>query len=153
MPHYMTPAATEEEEVKHNLKINKFILGMDEELRDRFKALKAIQDLLQEADEEEQAQIRKIEIEFENKYKEIYSIREQIINGKLKLPEDLIKDFEVRAEKVKDADYENLEIPPCDVKSIQNSPMGISDFWLKALINHPIGALVTEKDRPILGYL
>lgn len=54
---------------------------------------------------------------------------------------------------MKDDDYEKLEIVPCDVKPIQNSPNGVSNFWIKALLNHPIGGQITEKDRPILGYL
>ena len=54
---------------------------------------------------------------------------------------------------MKDEDYDKLEIVPCDVKSIQNIPKGVSDFWLKAMLNHPIGDTITEKDRPILGYL
>ena len=66
----------EQEEAKHSLKISKYIKEMDEELQDRFKALKSIQDLIMEADEEETKEIRKIEIEFEKKYQEIYRIRE-----------------------------------------------------------------------------
>lgn len=141
------------EENKHNLKVSKFIAEMDQEIRDRFKALKALQDLLTEADEEEQKEIKKMELEFEEKYKEIYRTREQIVNGKLALPADLLQDFQVRAEQIRDEDYDKLEVVPCDVKSIQNSKMGISDFWLRALLNHPIGNQVQEKDRPILGYL
>lgn len=41
-------------------------------------------------DEEEQKEIRKLEIEFENKYKEIYALREQFINAKLDLDQKLI---------------------------------------------------------------
>ena len=143
----------ENEEAKHQLKISKYIAEMDEEIRDRFKALKSIQDMLGEADEEEQKEIKKIELEFEERYKEIYRTREQIVNGKLALPADLVESFNTRAEQVKDEDYEKLEVMPCDVKSIQNSPMGVSDFWMRALLNHPIGDSVEEKDRPILGYL
>lgn len=54
---------------------------------------------------------------------------------------------------MKDADYEALDVTPCDVKPIQNSPQGVSDFWVRAMINHPIGAMISDKDRPILGYL
>ena len=54
---------------------------------------------------------------------------------------------------MKDDDFEKIELTPCDVKAIQNSPMGVSDFWIKAMINHPIGQSISEKDRLILGYL
>jgi hypothetical protein len=36
----------------------------------------------------------------------------------VKPEEELIKLFDNRAEKMKDADYEALEVVPCDVKSI-----------------------------------
>jgi len=57
------------------------------------------------------------------------------------------------AVKMQDEEYKKLEVMPCDVKGIQNSPKGISDFWIKALLAHPIGDMISEKDRPILGYL
>ena len=41
----------------------------------------------------------------------------------------------------------------CDVKAIQNTPKGVGDFWMRALLNHPIGSVISEKDRPILQYL
>lgn len=149
----MVSKMTEEEEVQQLWKISKAINSMDAELKDRFKALKSIQDIIRDCDEEEQKEIRLLEIEFENKYKEIYSRREQLINGKVTPDESLIKEFEERATKMKDADYDKLEVAPCDVKSIQNIPKGVSDFWIKAMINHPVGNMISEKDRPILGYL
>jgi len=54
---------------------------------------------------------------------------------------------------MKDDDFAKIELTPCDVKSIQNSPLGVSDFWMKSMLNHPIGGSISEKDRPILGYL
>lgn len=108
---------------------------------------------MHEMDEEEQKEIRKLEIVFEQKYKEIYAMREKIINGKEGLPDDLIALFDERATKMKDDDYDKVEVEPCDVKSIQNVPLGVCDFWSKAILNHNIGPMVTEKDRPILGYL
>ena len=80
-------------------------------------------------------------------------MREKIINGKESLPQDLIDLFDERAIKMKDEDYDKVEVEPCDVKGIQNVPLGVCDFWSKAILNHNIGPMVTEKDRPILGYL
>ena len=56
----------ENQETKSQLKLSEHINKMDDEFRDRFKALKVIQDLMHDADEDEQKQIRKLEIEFEN---------------------------------------------------------------------------------------
>jgi GTPase involved in cell partitioning and DNA repair len=90
-----------------------------------------------EFDKEEQKEIRILEVEFEKKYKEIYAQRELIINGKMDLPKDLIEEFGVRVKEMQDEDYAKLEVTPCDVKSIQNIPKGVSDFWIKAMLNHP----------------
>jgi hypothetical protein len=46
-------AMGEDEENKQKLKMSKYITKMDDELKDRFKALKAIQDHIHEFDEEE----------------------------------------------------------------------------------------------------
>jgi hypothetical protein len=94
-----------------------------------------------------------LEVEFEQRYKEIYGLREALINGKSELDNTIIAEFDERATQMKDEDYAKLEVTPCDVKTIQNIPMGVSDFWIKAMINHSVGAMITEKDRPILGYL
>ena len=107
-------------------------------------------------DEEEQKEVRKQEIIFEEKYKEIYELRRKFINADKELSpdagKDLIKDFDDRAKQMKDEDFDKLEIVPCDVKPIQNSP-GVNDFWMRAMLNHPIGSMISDKDRPILGYL
>ena len=160
IPHFMPGGAgsvtryTEEEETKQSFRVSKFINEIDEELRARFKAIKAIQDAVNEFDKEEQKEIRKLEVEFEKKYKEIYAQREQIINGKMALPAELLKEFDERVVEMKDEDYEKLEVTPCDVRGIQNIPSGVCDFWIKAMLNHPpIGQMIQEKDRPILGYL
>jgi hypothetical protein len=49
-------------------------------------------------------------------------MREKIINGKESLPQDLVEMFDERAIKMKDEDYDKLEVEPCDVKGIQNMP-------------------------------
>jgi predicted RNA methylase len=75
------------------------------------------------------------------------------VNAKVDLDSKLIEEFDKRAKEMKDAEYDKLEVVPCDVKAIQNTPKGISDFWVKALLNHPLGGMINEKDRPVLGYL
>ena len=143
----------EDEELRNELKMSKFINEMDDEFKERFKALKVLGNMCNDADEGEQKEIRKLELEFENKYKEIYDLRQCFINGEQPLPVDLIAEFAERATQMKDEEYDKLEVMPCDVKSIQNSKDGVSDFWIRSMLNHPIGSLVMEKDRPILGYL
>ena len=68
IPHFMPGGLgsmdkmNEDEENKQQLKMSKYITEMDAELKDRFKALKSLQDLIHEADEEEQKEIRKLEL-------------------------------------------------------------------------------------------
>jgi len=75
----------EDEETEKNFKMSKYIQEMDDELKNQFKALKALQDMLHDADEEEQKEVRKLELEYEEKYKEIYIARDLLINGELEL--------------------------------------------------------------------
>ena len=81
---------TENETNEQNLKITNCISKIDDELKDRFKALYTIQSICKDFDEEEVAEIRKLEIQYENKYKQIYSQRERIINSKDTLPDEII---------------------------------------------------------------
>ena len=75
----------DDEGKKLELRIQTYISEMDEEIRDRFKALKSIQDDIRSLDDEEEKGIRGLERQFETKYKEIYALREQLINGKIDL--------------------------------------------------------------------
>ena len=53
-----------------------------------------------------------------------------------------------------DEDYKKVEVNACDVKDIQNTPLGVPGFWIRAMINHGgIARLIQEKDRPILMHL
>jgi len=62
--------------------------------------------------------------------------------------------YDTRAEELKDADYEAAEINHCEVKDIQNTPKGVSGFWLRSMINHSmIGKKIQEKDKVILRHL
>lgn len=59
---------------------------MDEELKERFKALYMLQNICKDLDEDEVKEVRKLEIEYENKYKSIYAQRERLINSKDTIP-------------------------------------------------------------------
>jgi len=110
--------ADEETKIEH--KISEHINKMDDELKDRFKALKTIQDDVKKYDEEHSVEYRKLEVMFEKRYKEIYAMRDTLIGGKDDVADQaaLIKEFDVVATKMKDDDYDKLEVEPCDVKSI-----------------------------------
>ena len=146
-------AAMKDEETKNQHKISDYINKMDDELKGRFQALSVLASDVKECEDEHDKGYRKLETEFEHKYKEIYALRDKVIAGE-SLPNEaeLIKQFDETAQKMKDADYDKLEVEPCDVKSISSSK-GVSNFWLNAILKHPIGDMVSEKDRRILQYL
>lgn len=68
--------------------------------------------------------------------------------------EALIQEFEARAKELDDEDFKKVEAEPCDVKEIQNMPLGVAGFWFRAMLNHStVSKLIQEKDRPILMHL
>jgi nucleosome assembly protein 1-like 1 len=107
-----------------------------------------------ELDEEEDSEYRKLELKYDKLYQEIYEERRKIVMGEIPPNDDLLQEYGKRAEELKDDDYPKIEVGPCDVKDIQNTTAGVSGFWLKAMLNHPgISRIIQEKDRPILMYL
>jgi hypothetical protein len=132
------------EKMELDLKMSKIIDEMPEEVKDRFKALKVIYDEYNDMDEEEQAEYRKLELKYESKYAQIYSVRSKILNDdSFKIPEELISEFNKRAEELKDDGFKDLEYEKVDVKEIQNCPNGVPGFWLRAMLGQPlIGSLI-----------
>jgi nucleosome assembly protein 1-like 1 len=66
----------------------------------------------------------------------------------------VLAEFNTRANELNDEDYKKVEVNGCDVKDIQNTPLGVPGFWLRAMVNHGgIARLIQEKDRPILMHL
>ncbi len=113
-----------------------------------------VQDQGLELDEEEERVYRELELKYDKLYKEIYEQRNQILQGKIQPPAALLEEYETRAKELDDEDYKKVEVNPCDVKEIQNCPLGVPGFWLRAMLNHPgIARLIQEKDRPILMHL
>lgn len=45
-------------------------------------------------------------------------MREEFINAKVPTSKDLVAEFDERAIKMKDEDYEKVDVTPCDVKAI-----------------------------------
>merc|ERR1719310_1420867 len=75
-------------------------------------------------DEEEQAEYRKLELKYESKYAQIYSVRSKILNDdSFKIPEELITEFNKRAEELKDDGFKDLEYEKVEVKEIQIAQM------------------------------
>ena len=73
---------------------------------------------------------RELELKYDKLYKEIYHQRHQLLQGKIQPPADLIADYDLRAKELDDEDFKKIEVNPCDVKEIQNTPLGVPGFWL-----------------------
>jgi nucleosome assembly protein 1-like 1 len=105
-------------------------------------------------DDEEEALYRELEFKYDKLYKEIYEQRSSLLLGTKQPAGDLLAEYENRAKQLDDEDYKKVEVNPVDVKDIQNTPLGVPGFWLRAMLNHgAINRLIQEKDRPILMHL
>lgn len=70
------------------------------------------------------------------------------------MSEAYLAEYETRAKVLDDEDYKKVEVNAVDVKEIQNTPLGVYGFWLRAMLNHSsVGRLIQEKDRLILMHL
>jgi hypothetical protein len=70
-------------------------------------------------------------------YQEIYEIRRKVIMGEGYTADELLQEYEKRASELNDEDYKKVEANTVDVKDIQNMPVGVHAFWMKAMLNHP----------------
>jgi hypothetical protein len=127
----------EDHEKRLELKMSTYIKEMDAEVRERFMALKVMEDMMRDVDEEETKEIRKLEYQYESLYKDIYAQRDGIVSGSTDIDQKLIEQFDTRAKKlIEDGDYEKVEQIVCDVKAIKNMPKGIPNFWIRIMQNH-----------------
>ena len=74
-------------------KISQHIMDMPEEVRDRFKALKVLQDSCEVIEEERETEIHELEVQFEALYADLYRQREEVINGTEELNKDMVEEF------------------------------------------------------------
>lgn len=105
-------------------------------------------------DDEEEKLYRELELKYDALYKAIYDERKDLLLGKVPPSEAHLATYETRAQELNDEEYKKLEVQAVDVKEIQNTPLGVYGFWLRAMLNHSlISKQIQEKDRQILMYL
>ena len=142
------------ESAEMELKISKDIMGMPDEVKDRFKAIKVLTDKMHQLDEEEDLAYRALERKYELLYQQVYERRAALLKGDVEPDAETVAKFEEVKQGLMDEDYDKLEVEICDVKDIQNTVKGVSGFWLRAMLAHSnLQREITEKDRPILAYL
>jgi len=142
------------EQAETELRMSKDINAMPEKVRDRFKALKVLHDSCTALDEEEEKAFRAIELKYETMYQAVYKQRAQLISGEGEVTAEMMEQYTFREGKLKDDKFAEVDIDkPCDVKAIQGSAKGVSDFWSRVLeSNGNTAKQITDKDRPIIGY-
>mmetsp|Transcript_18070 Transcript_18070/g.30833 ORF Transcript_18070/g.30833 Transcript_18070/m.30833 type:complete len:147 (+) Transcript_18070:12-452(+) len=132
-------------ELQKKHQMSKYIAEMPPELQDRFKGLKVVADDLADFDGELEEQMRKTDILFEQLYGDVFKKRAEVVCPQITetLPsffEDLVLEFDEKyAELKSDPDFEKLEIEEADLKDTlkTNEQMGVANFWLRAMLNHP----------------
>lgn len=142
------------EQAETELRMSKDIIAMPEKVRDRFKALKVLHDSCTALDFEEEKAFRAIELKYEAMYHECYKQRAQLLSGEAEVSSEAMEQYAFREGKLKDEKFADVEIDkPCDVKAIQGSAKGVSDFWPRVLeSNGNTNKQISDKDRPIIGY-
>jgi len=75
-------------------------------------------------------------LKYDKLYREIYEQRKQILLGLVAPSQDSLKEYAERAKQLDDDDFKKIDVTPSDVKDIQNTPLGVPGFWLKAMLNH-----------------
>ena len=97
---------TEKEELSKELIMSNYINSMDPELKDRFKALKILMDEASKYDQNLQFETRKLELEFEKKYNQVYDMRTRFVNGEKGIEgldqKQLVREWDKKAELLKD---------------------------------------------------
>jgi len=151
----MLPVPKDTDEAELEFKMCRDINSMDPAVSQRFKALHVLYSQVNDFNTEEQKEQRTLEIKYEKLYAEVYAKRAALLKGDVEaMNEDLIAKFDERAAIFAGGDFPDVEVGHCDVKDIQNTKAGVSGFWLKAMCTvNSVSSSITEKDRPILGYL
>lgn len=89
-----------------------------------------------EIDEEEEKLYRELELKYDKLYNQVYEERKALLLGKVPPSETYLGEYEARAKELDDEDFKKVEATPVDVKEIQNTPLGVYGFWLRAMLNH-----------------
>ena len=125
---------SDKETKKYEMKISNTVNEMDEEVRDRFKALAHISVKLAEISKMHDEEVKQVDFAADQTDKPIYALRALIIQGKeYDTSEINIDEFDKRLQEIQDEKYEKIKVKKS--KTVDNliDKDGIPDFWLIAL--------------------
>jgi len=77
--------------------VSKAIHEMDAQVRDRFKAMKVLYDNCQEFEDEQQNELRNIEVLYQELYKEVDSQRHEVLQGRGEISPEMIEAFDIKS--------------------------------------------------------
>ena len=125
---------SEKELKKYEMKISATVNGIDESVRNRFKALSCISDQLADISKKHDEEMLTLQYESDQKDRPLYELRKLIIQGGEFDTNDLNPDdFDTRLEEIKDEGYNKIKIEESKNVSNLESQRGIPDFWLVAI--------------------
>lgn len=142
------------DDLYYEQRLTKVIMSMPENVRDRFKLLKVLNDKKHNTVEK----LRKLNIKYEQLKAPLYEKRAQIIAGE-PYPPVYLQKFDQKHEMLKSqlgkTECESDDCAPVEVKAddLLETP-GVANFWLKALkAHHLIRDYVKKDDEPVLKHL
>lgn len=143
---------TEKEIKKYEMKISNTVNSLDENVRDRFKALAYLSDQLAELSKKYEEEAKQIEFEADQADKPLYQLRSMIIQGQDIDADDITTDeFDKRLEEIKNEEYDQITVK--EYKNVINlvEHKGIPGFWLTAMKFNPVlGMQIVKKDEKLL---
>lgn len=136
----------------YELKICNTVAGIDENVRNRFKALAHISDKLADLSKLYEEECKKIEFEAEQIDKPLHVLRARVIQGEaIDGADHMVAEFDKRLEEIMDEDFHKIKIK--EHKNVENlaDKKGIPGFWLNAMKNNSmIGPMIEKKDEKLL---
>lgn len=95
----------------YEMRISNTVNEIDESVRDRFKALAHISNMLADLSKQYEEEAKKIEFEAEQSNKPLFVLRSMIIQGKdIDGTEHMLSEFNQKLEESKDEDYDKIKV-------------------------------------------
>lgn len=141
------------DDIHYEQRLSKVIMSMPENVRDRFKLLKVINDKKSKIDEK----LRQLNLKYEQLKAPLYEQRAQILAGEPYKPEYILK-FDQKHEQLKKALGKVADEESCAAAKVETDDLveakGVPGFWLGVLkAHHLIKDYVKKHDEPILKHL
>ncbi|CAI2376471.1 unnamed protein product [Moneuplotes crassus] len=139
----------------YEMRISNTVSGIDESVRDRFKALAHISNMLAEISKQYELEAKKIEFEAEQSNKPLYTLRSMIVQGKeIDGAEHMLQEFNQRFEESKNDDFDSIQVKEFKKVDQLADSAGVPGFWLNAMKHSTIASsLILKKDEPLLKEL